>query len=71
MSRNIGQVVRAESVFFLISDDAVLTADGKKTPNEQKSQSIGLITSGDAPSIDATLSALALSNASNNLRYRR
>ena len=65
----ISQVVRADSVFFLIGDNAVRTAVGN-TPNVQKSQSIGLKTSGDAPSTDATLSALKLSNASNNSPIR-
>ena len=62
-------MVRADSVFFFIDDNAVRTVDGN-TPNVQKSQSIGLKTSGDAPSTDATLSALKLSNASNNSPIR-
>ena len=65
----ISQVVRAESVFFFIRDNAVRTAVGN-TPNVQKSQSIDLITTGTAPSTNATLSALALSNASNNSPIR-
>ena len=67
--RTLSQVVRADSVFFFIDDNAVRTVDGN-TPNVQKSQSIGLKTSGDAPSTDATLSALKLSNASNNSPIR-